>query len=77
MQEPMDAPEHTQRLNRTCRFGLTHVCNLPTELIKDFARDLLCGLVIAADKHCWPAALKFGIHHFLQYFPLYIFLKVQ
>ena len=37
----MDAPEHTQRLDRACSFDLAHVSRFPAELIQDCRNGFL------------------------------------
>ncbi len=50
-EEARNAPQHAEWLNGAGSFDLSHVGDLPAELIKDVGHDFLRRLIIAADEH--------------------------
>src|SRR2546427_2221865 len=62
-QEPRDAPEDGQRLDRPRGLHLPHVRSLPAELIQDPRHGLLGRVVVAADEHGGLPALELGPYH--------------
>ncbi len=50
-EEARNAPQHAEWLNGAGSFDLSHVGDLPAELIEDVAHDFLRHLIIAADEH--------------------------
>src|SRR5262245_3103840 len=62
-EEPGNAPENTERLDRAGSLDLPHIRHIESELIEN-RRDLAFGtLVVTADKHRRLRATEVGIDH--------------
>ena len=62
-EEARNAPQHAEWLNGAGSFDLSHVGDLPAELIEDVAHGFLRHLIIAADEHRRLAARGLRIDH--------------
>jgi len=62
-EEARNTPQHAEWLKGAGSFDLSHVGDLPAELIEDVAHDFLRRLIIAAYEHRRLAARELRIDH--------------